>query len=57
MKGVSLVSPDAGIVDYMLQQKARRHLAESVVLELTQENFDATVNQADLILVEFYADW
>eukprot|EP00731_Ephydatia_muelleri_P009083 Em0004g1421a len=46
-----------GIVDYMLQQKARRHLAESVVLELTQENFDATVNQADLILVEFYADW
>lgn len=41
----------------MLQQKALRHLGESVVLELTQENFDATINQADLILVEFYADW
>ena len=41
----------------MLQEKARHHLAESVVLELTQENFDETINQADLILVEFYADW
>ena len=27
------------------------------VITLTQENFDSTVNNADIILVEFYAPW
>ena len=47
-----------GIVAYM-EDKASPEWAPppDAVITLTNENFDETVNNADIILVEFYAPW
>ncbi|GFQ85965.1 protein disulfide-isomerase A4 [Trichonephila clavata] len=47
-----------GIVEYMKERADPNWKpAPSVVIELTKENFEETVEKADIILVEFYAPW
>lgn len=41
----------------MLGEKAKAGLEEDPVITLTVDNFDQITSSADLILVDFYADW
>ena len=51
-----IISP--GIVRYMKEQSDPNWKPPpEAVLTLTTENFDETVDNADIILVEFYAPW
>ena len=51
-----IISP--GIVRYMkAQSDPNWKPPPEAVLTLTTENFDETVDNADIILVEFYAPW
>ncbi len=47
----------AVIADYLLEQQQMHDQDKEVVITLTGDNFDPIVATADLILVEFYADW
>ena len=42
---------------YLLEEKAKLGLEEDVVITLTTDNFDSITSSAELILVDFYADW
>ena len=48
------------LVDYILEEKEKgekQNLGEDPVISLTKATFDPTVESAELMLVEFYADW
>ena len=48
----------SGIVRYMKEQSDPNwEPPPEAVITLTSEDFDETVNEAELILVEFYAPW
>ncbi len=53
----SSLLPGAAIADYILNELRKHDSDTEDVITLTSDNFDPIIATADLILVEFYADW
>lgn len=46
-----------GLMEYFISEYNRPLEAKDHVIQLTKNNFRTTINEAELILVEFYAPW
>lgn len=46
-----------GLMEYFISEYNRPLEAKDHVMQLTKNNFKTTINEAGLILVEFYAPW
>ena len=46
-----------GLMEYFINEYNRPLEAKDHVMQLTKNNFRATINAGELTLVEFYAPW